>query len=112
MEVQARYQRLKEILGGMGTVLVAYSGGVDSTFLLKVARDVLEFQQEEFVSNPQNRCFYCKSELFKKLWQVAQERKIDYVLDGCNADDAKDYRPGMAAGQALKIGGVERNYFL
>ncbi|MHB9094309.1 MAG: ATP-dependent sacrificial sulfur transferase LarE [Eubacteriales bacterium] len=142
MELISKYVRLREILCKMGSVVVAYSGGVDSTFLLKVAWDVLgpkaigvmgisetvpgdqivearkmaedmgvpfltvntqEFHQEEFVSNPKNRCFHCKSELFGKLWQVARERNIPYLLDGCNADDAGDYRPGMEAGQALKV---------
>lgn len=142
MELSAKYEKLQEILGAMGKVLVAYSGGVDSTFLLKVAWDVLgnnalgvmgisetvphdqivearelavnmgvpfltvtteELHKEEFASNPVNRCFYCKSELFNKLWQVANERNIMYVLDGCNADDTKDYRPGMAAGSALNV---------
>lgn len=142
MELEAKYDRLKVILKEMGLVVVAFSGGVDSAFLLKVARDVLgakalgvmgisetvpsdqifqarrfteetgvpfitvnteEFQQEQFVSNPKDRCFYCKSELFGKLWQVAQERNIEYVLDGCNADDAKDYRPGMQAGRSLNV---------
>lgn len=142
MELVSKYARLREILHEMGNVVVAYSGGVDSTFLLKVAWDVLgpkaigvmgisetvpcdqiveatrmaedmgvpfltvnteEFHKDEFVSNSKNRCFHCKSELFGKLWQVARERNIPYLVDGCNADDAGDYRPGMEAGQALKV---------
>lgn len=142
MEACSKYTRLKEILQEMGSVLVAYSGGVDSSFLLKVAYDVLgpkavgvmgisetvpadqiiearrlaeeigvpfitvnteEFHKEEFVSNPKNRCFHCKSELFTKLWQVAREQGINYLLDGCNADDSGDYRPGMQAGRKLDV---------
>jgi len=139
----SKYVRLREIIQEMGKVVVAYSGGVDSTFLLKVAHNVLgdnaigvmgisetvsldqvaearrlaeniigapfftvyteEFSKEEFVSNPVNRCFHCKNELFGKLWQVAKEHNIHYVLDGNNADDAGDYRPGIDAARALGV---------
>jgi uncharacterized protein len=142
MELSTKYARLREILHKMENVVVAYSGGVDSTFLLRVACDVLgpkaigvmgisetvpadqivearrmaedmgasfltvnteEFHKEEFVSNPHNRCFHCKNELFTKLWQVARESGISYVVDGCNADDQGDYRPGMQAGRQLNV---------
>ncbi|MEL7658055.1 MAG: ATP-dependent sacrificial sulfur transferase LarE, partial [Bacillota bacterium] len=49
------------------------------------------------------RCFHCKNELFTKLLGIAQEKKINWVLDGSNADDLKDYRPGMQAARALGI---------
>lgn len=142
MTVNVKYARLQEILRGAGKVLIAYSGGVDSTFLLKVAYDTLqdnaigvigisptiaadqikearriaedigvslltentdELVKEEFVSNPVNRCFHCKQELFTKLWQIAKEKDFPNVFDGCNADDLRDYRPGMKAGHQLGV---------
>ena len=140
--MNVKYARLQEIIRGAGQVLVAYSGGVDSTFLLEVAYDTLrddaigvigvsptipadqieealgiardigvtvltvntdELTKEEFVSNPVNRCFHCKQELFTKLWQIAREKGFTSVVDGCNADDLGDYRPGMKAGHALGV---------
>lgn len=140
--MQEKLNRLKQIIMEMDSAIVAFSGGVDSTFLLKVSHEVLgdrclaiigasetmptadynnalehvkefganyliikteEMSKEEFVKNPQNRCFHCKNELFSKLLAIAQEKKINWVLDGSNADDLKDYRPGMQAARALGV---------
>lgn len=56
-----------------------------------------ELADERYTANPANRCYFCKSELWPKLIGVARERGLRTVLDGSNADDAGDYRPGFAA---------------
>lgn len=137
-----KLNKLQEILKNMKSVLVAYSGGVDSTFLLKIAKDVLkenvlaviaksetypekEYQEaiklvkklkvkhltittkellnQNFFTNPLERCYYCKKELFTKLKQIAFEKNINYVIDGANYDDIKDFRPGSKANCELEI---------
>jgi uncharacterized protein len=134
--IRSKYHKLKEILGKYGSLLVAYSGGVDSSLLLKVARDVLggkvlavialsetypqaegraavkfarklgvrykvirtkEFKDERFLSNPPERCYYCKNELFSELSAVAKKEGIKYVADGSNVSDLSDFRPGTNA---------------
>ncbi|MBO4509406.1 MAG: ATP-dependent sacrificial sulfur transferase LarE [Spirochaetaceae bacterium] len=140
--IQQKLHNLKEYLRSLGRVAVAFSSGVDSTFLLKVAHDVLgddavavtatscsfpkrEFDEAasfcaengikqitvvsneldipEFRKNPTNRCYLCKSELFKKIISLAKENGIEYVCEGSNVDDMRDYRPGMKAVAELGI---------
>lgn len=137
-----KFDRLRESLAGMGRVLIAYSGGVDSTLLLKTATmsdmheilavtsssesiprkeldfamafaeslkvrhriiETQELQNERYSDNPPDRCYYCKKELFHRLTAIAHEEDFPYVLDGTNADDARDWRPGMRAARELDI---------
>jgi uncharacterized protein len=132
-----RYEALREGIRRAGSALVAFSGGVDSTFVLKVALDVLgpkavaltaispsvaprereaavriaralgaehvlvdssELDDPRYAANPTDRCYFCKSELYDLCARVAAERGIAAVLDGFNADDVGDHRPGRKAG--------------
>jgi uncharacterized protein len=131
-----KYEHLKEILAGMGSVLVAFSGGTDSTLVLKVAYDVLgdkaiamtavsaslpaserleavqiasqigaqhilvesdETTDPEYLANTPERCFFCKKETYGKLSDYAKQHGVQVIVDGTNADDTGDYRPGRKA---------------
>lgn len=138
-----KLEKLKETLSFYKKVIVAYSGGVDSSFLLKCCVDflgqdqtiavtavsptytqkelrtaqeiaqglgvihkiihTLEVDNPNFKANPQNRCYYCKRELFSRLQSLAGEEGIGFVLDGTNADDLKDHRPGSLAKKELGV---------
>jgi uncharacterized protein len=131
-----KLERLRALFREMEQALIAYSGGIDSTLVAKVAWDVLgdralvvtaispsllpedledaciqaeeigihhelirthELENPDYASNPVNRCYFCKSELHDTLKPLALERGYPYVVDGVNADDLKDYRPGIQA---------------
>ena len=128
--------RLVEILRDMGSVLVCYSGGVDSAFVLAVAHRVLgdkcigmtavspsladferedaitlakqiggrheliasnELEHEDYAKNNVDRCFHCKSELYRVSEQKQAEWGMAFAVNGTNLDDLGDYRPGLEA---------------
>jgi uncharacterized protein len=65
--------------------------------------DTHELDDPRYVANPTNRCFFCKTELWQRLGAVASERGLAVVLDGTNADDLGEHRPGAAAGLAAGV---------
>jgi len=131
-----KLEQLKALFVQMERALVAYSGGIDSTLVAKIAYDVLgnralavtatspsllpedledasiqaaeigirhevvqthEMDNPDYTTNPVNRCYFCKSELHDTLKPLAFSRGYQYVVDGVNADDLQDYRPGIQA---------------
>ncbi|WP_424659058.1 ATP-dependent sacrificial sulfur transferase LarE [Desulfofundulus sp.] len=143
MSFLLKYDHLRKILGEIDSCLVAFSGGVDSTLLLKVAHMVLGakrvlavtvasdiYPPEEieeaaelarsigvghlvveteglgnpvFATNPPDRCYHCKKEIYARLWEEARIHGLNSVLDGVNADDAADYRPGLKAAKEMDV---------
>ena len=132
--------KLTRVLRDLGSVLIGFSGGVDSAFLCTAAQKALgnkacavtvvsgflprcERKDAERLAkkiglrhetlyvrmprtcleNPVDRCYHCKKFLFSQLKRIAKEKKIRWVIDGSNIDDAKEFRPGKAALKALGI---------
>src|SRR5467141_4929842 len=62
-----------------------------------------ELEDANYLANPTNRCFYCKTELWQRLVPLARERGLAVVCDGTNADDLREHRPGKAAGAAAGV---------
>ena len=62
-----------------------------------------ELENPDYQANTTNRCYFCKTELYGKLSEIAQKRNINYVVDGTNADDVSDYRPGRAAAEENRV---------
>jgi uncharacterized protein len=145
MDASGKFENLKNALRSYEKVLVAFSGGVDSSFVLWTAYQVLpkenvfavtavspslapeeleearelaqsfglgnnrwlietqELEIEGYRANQPSRCFFCKDELYSKLSELAQEHSIPHVLDGFNASDIGDFRPGRKAGEKWRI---------
>jgi len=130
--------RLKALFAGWDGVLVAFSAGVDSTFVLAVAKEVLgaravaltahspsvprsereaatalarqlgvrhleveshEAEDPRYLANPVDRCYFCKSELYRICEEVSRVEGLPVVVDGYNADDRRDFRPGHRAAE-------------
>ena len=138
-----KFSTLKSLLISYKKVAVAYSGGVDSSLLVKLCADTLgpanviaitgvsqtytedekkiaqqitgklgvelvllqtdELSSDSFASNPTNRCYHCKKELYGKLVGIAKGKGAAYILDGTNADDLGDYRPGRKAADEFGV---------
>lgn len=71
--------------------------------ITQITLDYDELENQNFVKNDSNRCFYCRQELGVHLVNLAQEKKIEFIVDGTNLDDLGDYRPGI---EALKQNGI------
>src|SRR5882672_5609017 len=68
-----------------------------------VELDTHELEDPDYLANPTNRCFFCKTELWRQLVPEARVRGMAVVCDGTNADDLREHRPGYAAGQAADV---------
>ena len=135
-KLSQKYEERGNSISRLGSAIVAFSGGVDSTLVLKAAHDALggkvvavtadspslprreleetkdiarqigarhliintkETENKDYLKNPGNRCYYCKSELYARLKIISCQLGIKNILNGTNFDDMVDYRPGLSA---------------
>lgn len=140
--IEVKRAHLQKILEEMSSVVIAFSGGVDSSYLAVEAHRILgdralavtaespsysqhqrqlavqvvdqfelphrfirteEIAKPSYLANNPDRCFHCKNELYERLRKLAAEERYQFIVDGANADDLADYRPGR---QAAKLAGV------
>ncbi|WP_258358966.1 ATP-dependent sacrificial sulfur transferase LarE [Moorella sulfitireducens (nom. illeg.)] len=140
-DLAVKLELLQKKLTEMGAIVVAYSGGVDSSLLIKVAsltparvlavtaasptypREEIEaaarlaqelgvrhmvintgeMENPAFTANPPERCYHCKKELYARLRELARENGLKTIVDGANADDSGDFRPGIQAAAEFGI---------
>ena len=141
-DLDIKYQKLKDEIAGYDSLLIAFSGGLDSALLVKVCHDVLgdrmlavtadspsvprreleeakkfcreigarlriirthETEDENYARNPADRCYFCKSELYSRLDEIADQENIRFIANGTNVDDLGDYRPGLKAADERRI---------
>ncbi|MAE71692.1 MAG: TIGR00268 family protein [Gemmatimonadetes bacterium] len=138
-----RAEELRSLLGGLDRVVVAFSGGIDSSLLLHAATEALgagrvmavttespavppheidqarrladligvthrvipsgELSRDEYVANDGDRCYHCRIEMYTLIGAIARSGFEGTVIDGSNADDEGDYRPGMRAAAELGV---------
>jgi len=143
MNIDEKYNCLKGILKPLGKVAIAYSGGVDSTFLAKAAVEVLgadnvlayiaispslaqsqldnalkqaeamglsvqqiqahELDDANYANNKADRCFHCKSHVYRLISQAAAEQGFEHIVCGSNFDDKDDFRPGSRAAEIFEV---------